>query len=135
MHFGPDARSSPKDICERWLSFDNFLSDVGLKPEPTNEFRIVRIRESRPWRKDLAHVMDRADVGMVQRRGSLRFALEARQRLGISGHVFGQELESDKTVKARVLSLVDHSHASAAEHLDYAVVGDSGVDHVPACWA
>src|SRR5208337_620864 len=69
MHFGPDARSSPKDICERWLSFDNFLSDVGLKPEPTNEFRIVRIRESRPWRKDLAHVMDRADVGMVQRRG------------------------------------------------------------------
>ena len=129
MHFGPDARSSPKDICERWLSFDNFLSDVGLKPEPTNEFRIVRIRESRPWRKDLAHVMDRADVGMVQRRGRLCFTPETLQRLGALGHVFRQEFERDETVQACVLGLIDDAHTTATEFLDEAVVRDRRVDH------
>ncbi len=47
----------------------------------------------------LANVVDRADVGMIQRRGRLRFALEAVQRLRVSGDVFGQELESDKAME------------------------------------
>ncbi len=77
----------------------------------------------------LANVVDRANVGMVQRRCCLRFALEARQCLSVARNVVRQEFEGYKTVKARVLSLVHHSHSTAAELSDYAVVRNRRVDH------
>jgi len=40
----------------------------------------------------LADLVDGADVGVVERRGSARFAPEALQRLRIAGNVLGQEL-------------------------------------------
>jgi len=51
-HFGLFGRSSPKNISERFLDFELFVDDVGLKPDPTNEWRLVRIRETRPWKKN-----------------------------------------------------------------------------------
>ena len=77
----------------------------------------------------LADFVDGADVGMVQRRGGLRFTLETGQSLGVSGHLIGQELEGYKAVAARVLGLVDHTHPAAAELLDNAVVRDGLADH------
>jgi len=44
----------------------------------------------------LTNIVNSANVGMIQGRRSLRFALEAGHRLGISRHVFGQELEGTK---------------------------------------
>src|SRR5215472_5087196 len=49
----------------------------------------------------LVDVIDRADVGMVQRRGRLSFTAEACQGLGISGELSGQEFEGHKAVQPR----------------------------------
>ena len=77
----------------------------------------------------LADVVDRADVGMIQGRGSLRLALEAAEGLRIARDVVGQELHGDETVKARVLGLVHHAHSAATQFLDDAVVRDGSPDH------
>ena len=71
-----------------------------------------------------ADVVDGADVGMVESGGGFGFAAKAAEGLGIFGEVVGKKFQSDEAVEARVLSLVDDSHAAAAEHLDDAVMGD-----------
>jgi hypothetical protein len=53
----------------------------------------------------LANVVNRADVGMVQCRRSLRLALKAGERLRISGNFLGQKLEGDEAMQSRVLAL------------------------------
>jgi len=68
-------------------------------------------------------------VWVVQRRRSLGFALETPQSLWVLCYVIGQELESDKATEVSVLGLVDHTHATATEFLDDAVVRDGLADH------
>ncbi len=82
----------------------------------------------------LVNFVDRADVGMVQRGSGLRFALEAGEGLRVFGNVVGQELQGDEAVQLHVLSLVDHTHAAAAELLDDAVVRDGLADHGIVQW-
>ena len=77
----------------------------------------------------VVNFVDRADVRMIQRGGGLGFALKAAESLRVFGYVVGQELESDKATEFDVLSLVDHTHAAAAELLDDAVVRDGLADH------
>jgi hypothetical protein len=43
---------------------------------------------------------------------------------GSLGHLIGEEFQSDKTIQAGILSLVDHTHTPATEFLDDAIVGD-----------
>ena len=78
----------------------------------------------------LADVVDRADIGVIQRGRSLRFTLKAGERLWVSGNFIGKELESDEAMQSRVLSLIDHTHPAAPELLDDAVVRDCLADHV-----
>jgi hypothetical protein len=68
--------------------------------------------------------MNGADIGMVQGGGGLRFTLKSAQRLRISGHFIGQELQGHKPVQARVLRLVDYTHAATAQLFNDAVVRD-----------
>ncbi len=75
----------------------------------------------------LADVVDRADVRMVQGRCSL--TLKAGQRLGVLCNFGRKELQGDEAVQPRVLSLVHHPHATAAELLDDSVVRDGLTDH------
>src|SRR5208283_2247962 len=51
------------------------------------------------------------------------------ERLWIAGKLFRQKFEGGKSVKPRVLGLVHHTHATAAELLDDAVMRDDLVDH------
>jgi hypothetical protein len=44
----------------------------------------------------VVNFVDGADVRMIQRRGSLGFALKAAECLRVFGYVVGQELEGDK---------------------------------------
>ena len=76
-----------------------------------------------------ADVIDGADVGVIQGRRSLRLATEAAEALGIARDFVRQKLQGDETVQARVLGLVNHTHAAAAELLDDAVMRDGLVDH------
>ena len=67
-------------------------------------------------------------------RSSLRFALETGESLGIAGHFVRQKLERDKTVQASIFGFVNHTHATAAELLDDAVVRDGLADHGDRQW-
>jgi len=65
---------------------------------------------------------------MVQGGGGLRFALEAREGVGIFGDIIGEEFEGDVAVEANVFGFVDDAHAAAAKFLEDAVVGDGVAD-------
>ena len=68
---------------------------------------------------------DRADAGMVQRRGGARLALEALERRSVLGELGGQELQRDAAAEARVLRLVDDAHPAASEAAHDGVMGDA----------
>jgi hypothetical protein len=76
----------------------------------------------------LADVVNRADVGMVESRGRLRFPLETGEGLRVSSHLIGQELQGHEAMQSRVLGLIDHTHAATAELLHDAVVRDGLAD-------
>src|ERR1022692_3558514 len=78
----------------------------------------------------LPDFMNRADIGMVQCGRGLRFSLEASQCLRVSGDLFRQELQGNKTMEDYVLSLIDHAHPATAQLLDDLVVRDSLADHL-----
>ena len=77
----------------------------------------------------LVNLVDGTDVRMIQCGRSLRLALEASHRLRIVGNFFRQELDGHKTVQARVLSLVDHSHPAAAQLFDNAIMRNGLANH------
>ncbi len=62
----------------------------------------------------LTNVVDDADVGMIQCRGSSGLSLETLQCLAILGELLRQELQGHIAAQAGVLSLVDHTHPTAA---------------------
>jgi hypothetical protein len=70
----------------------------------------------------LADVVDRADVRVIERAGSLGFALEALERAVVAHDVVGQKLQRDGAAQPRVLGTVHHAHPAAAELIDHAVV-------------
>ena len=79
----------------------------------------------------LADLVDRADVGVVQRRSGTGLAAETFERVRIAGNVSRKEFQGDKSAQADVFGLVDYAHASAAEFLDDAVVRDGLAYHGP----
>ena len=81
------------------------------------------------WPSCFADVVDGADVGMIQSRGSARFALETLERLGVARQLVGQELQGDKAAEPRVFGLVNHAHPAAAQLLHNAVVRDGLPNH------
>jgi hypothetical protein len=62
------------------------------------------------------------DIGMVQRRESLRFACEARQPIGIGGEGVGQHLQCDVAIEPGV------ARAEHLAHAAFAKLGDDIVD-------
>src|SRR5580698_10206226 len=75
-----------------------------------------------------ANLVNGADIRVVQRRSSLRLALEAFQGLMVSGYLVRQEFQSHKTMEACVFGSVDHAHPTAAELFDNSVVRDGLAD-------
>jgi len=69
-------------------------------------------------------LIDRADIGMVQRRCSLGFALEASQRLWVFGDIVRQKLKCDEATQLHVLGFVNDTHPAAAQLLDDLVMRD-----------
>jgi len=69
-------------------------------------------------------LINRADVGMVQRRGRTCLASETLQRCTVMREGVRQKLECHKPAEERVLCLVHHAHAAAADFLQTAIMGD-----------
>ena len=76
-----------------------------------------------------ADVVNRADIGVVEGRSRLGFALKTGQGLRIPSYFLGQKLQRDETPQTGVLGLVHHAHAATAEFLNDAVMRNDPVDH------
>ena len=59
-----------------------------------------------------ADIVERADIGVVQRGHSAGFALEAGAQIFALGDVFGQDFDGDGAVETGVASFVHLAHAS-----------------------
>src|ERR1700694_5429228 len=77
----------------------------------------------------VVNFVDRADVRMIQRRGSLGFPLKAAESLRVFSYLVGQKLEGNKPAELHILGLIDHTHAAPTELLDDAVVRNSLANH------
>jgi len=71
-----------------------------------------------------AGVIDRHDVGVFQRRGDARLALEAAKEGRVVGQVPGQQLQGDFAIQRRVISAVDVGHAALAQRASQLVAAD-----------
>ena len=58
-----------------------------------------------------------ADVGMIERRKHTRFALEARQAVGVGAEAVRQDFDGDVTAEARVVRPIDLAHPARPDPL------------------
>ena len=114
-----------------------------LRPEVEDALRLHRLAADRvlqrlalhPLHHDegvalvLGDVVDHADVRMREGGAGARLARESFPRLRARGHVLGQQLEGHAAAQARVLGLVDHTHAAPSELGEDPVVGERLADH------
>ena len=78
---------------------------------------------------ELPNIVNGADVGMIERGCSTRFATESLDGLGVLGDVLGKKFQGNTTAEPRVLSFVDHSHSAAAQFFQDVVVGNGSVNN------
>src|SRR6266699_4838539 len=78
---------------------------------------------------DGVDVVNRADVRMIERGGSLRLTFETLQRGDVAGEVFGKKLKRHMTVQSEVFSLIHHTHPAAAQMADNSVMRNGLADH------
>ena len=71
-----------------------------------------------------ARVVDRDDVGVVDRGGGARLADEALAEVGVPRQLRGDELQRDGAVEVELECSVDHAHAPAAGDPQDAVAGE-----------
>ncbi len=81
-----------------------------------------------------AHIVQRADVRMGERRDRPRLALEALAHLGVRGEMPRENLDRHRPVEARVLGFVDLAHppgADGRENLVRPELRSGGKSHRP----
>ena len=106
------ANSAPSGEMEGGTRADLVLQRDAVQKLHGNERRTVT----------LGDFIDGADVGMVEGRCGLGFALKTGQGLSVFGYIIAQKLERDKAMQGDVFGLVDHAHPAASQLLDDAVV-------------
>ncbi len=75
-----------------------------------------------------AGLVDRDDVGMVDRRGQLRFAQEAVTKRFVLGEAGSQQLERNPPLEPQILGQVDDAHAAPAQQRLDPIAGELGAD-------
>ena len=89
--------------------------------------------KGRPF--EFADIVNRADVGVIQRGSGASFAAKALDGLRVLGNIVGQKFQGHAAAQARVLGLVNDAHATAAQFFQHGVVRNglpddgSGVRH------
>jgi hypothetical protein len=62
--------------------------------------------------------VNRGDVRMIQGCEDLRFALEAREAIGVMTECFGQDFECDIAIEPRVARAIDLAHSACSEQTE-----------------
>ena len=108
----------PRDgqgLCRTDSAFREAVGERG----PLDQFQHERL--------DVAGVFEAvngSDVRMVQRGQDVRFALEARQTVGVEHEDVRQHLERDLAIERAVVRAIDVAHPAAAERVQNPVVPD-----------
>ena len=68
---------------------------------------------------DLVHLVDHADVGMLEGRRGSSFPKEAPLAVLVPDEALGESLQGDFAVELDVESPVDDPHAAAVDFLEY----------------
>ena len=106
----------------------------GPRCEPLGErLALDQLQHERARRRcrALLEAVDRADVRMVERREHPRFALEAREPLGIRREDVRQDLDRDVAPELRVARAIDLAHPARAERRKDSVWPRPGVRRCP----
>ncbi len=74
--------------------------------------------------EQVADLVDRDDVRVVERRRGARFLLEAPDRVGVAGERGPQQLHRDLAAKPGVVRQVDLAHPAAADQRQHLVGAD-----------
>ena len=82
------------------------------------------------WLFGFFYRKDRDDVGVVEGGDGTSFALEAREAVGIVGHLSRQHLESHVTAELRVIGAIHLPHAARADRRGDVVVGERAADQI-----
>ena len=77
----------------------------------------------------LIHVIDRADMRMIQGGGGPCFALKTLDSQRLSGKLFRKEFQGYMAAEPKIFGFIHHSHATAAELFENAVVENGLPDH------
>src|SRR5438093_7029550 len=104
MKYRPLDRQVKQYVDFQWLLSDTLFQRPAFQQLHGNEVPAI----------GLANFINCADVGMVQRRGSPRFALKALQSGGIFFQFTRQKLQCNMPPEVEVLRRIDHTHATAA---------------------
>ncbi len=115
-----DFEAEVEDALERQRAAPDFLLE---------RVAVEQFHHDEPLPGVFAHVVDRADVGVIERRGEARLTLESIERLRVGGELGRQELERDLTPQSGVFRAVNHPHAPAAEAIENPVMADDGPYH------
>jgi hypothetical protein len=71
-----------------------------------------KLRDKKPDAVLLTDIVNREDVGMIQRAQDFRFMLETMKAVGIGGESRRQNFQSDRAIETRVTGSVNLTHAS-----------------------
>ena len=128
-------RDLPRDVEGSAHGERPILIEARLERFP----RIERHRQEQPPVFRLPHLVERAEVRMIERGDRARFPEETRPGGSIGVWFGGKELQRHHPAQARVLGAVDDAHAAGAERLQHAEVRDrapgqaQGIERRPAC--
>ena len=81
-------------------------------------------------RRAFTDVVDRNEMGMVQRRRGSRFLHETVEPVRVPGHVLAEDLQSQVAAKYRITSQVDFAHPTTGEQAHHLEAPDCGVGEV-----
>ena len=81
----------------------------------------------------LVNLEDHANVGVVQGRRRLCFALEAGKSLRILGYFIEQEFQGGEAMQLHILGFVNDPHPAAAKFFNHAVMRDGLTDQLGGC--
>src|SRR3989454_9240165 len=106
-------------VLRQWPACNVVLESAAFEQLHHDELLLVMLT-------DLVH---RADVRMIEPRGSTRFAQEPLERALIFCQILGQELQGHQSLQDKVFGTVNDPHAAASELFENAVVGHSRAKH------